>query len=117
VLCRPCWAVWYASWTGPHRRISSRCVGHGLSTKDCALLLADYSEITLEPVPGDERVMELPRPAGERPGDRSELLAQSAGCIPYQHRAQRAAGNGMEGCSSVRCGAHAQHQLSVLRHA
>ena len=36
-------------------------VVQNLGVQECALLLADYSETTLEPVPGAERVMELPR--------------------------------------------------------
>src|SRR4051795_9181126 len=61
---RPSWLGWYASWTGLHRRISSRCrrwVVENLGVRDCALLLADYSETTLEPVPGAEGAVERPR--------------------------------------------------------
>jgi hypothetical protein len=36
-------------------------VVQNLGVQECALLLADYSETTLEPVPGAEGVMELPR--------------------------------------------------------
>jgi serine phosphatase RsbU (regulator of sigma subunit) len=36
-------------------------VVENLGVDDCVLLLADYSETTLEPVPGAEGVMELPR--------------------------------------------------------
>ena len=36
-------------------------VVQNLGVQECALLLADYSETTLEPVPGVEHVMELPR--------------------------------------------------------
>ena len=36
-------------------------VVQNLGVQECALLLADYSETTLEPVPGAEGVVELPR--------------------------------------------------------
>jgi hypothetical protein len=36
-------------------------VVENLGVQECALLLADYSETTLEPVPGAESSVELPR--------------------------------------------------------